>query len=474
MVDVLLVEPPPKSEMGNLRTLGSMGTCKTDFAWPPLDLMIISGLLRKHGVSSKIYDANTHRASFDQLKDVIKDASPRCVVFTTSTPTIYHDVKVAEVAKNVSSDIMTAAVGTHITACPEQTLRDSAHLDIAVYSESEFPVLELMKNDCRPQDVNGIAYKGENGNIHRNHPHPICENLNEFGFPAHDELPLQMYRDPMMKRSPMTITYGTRGCVNACIYCSSPFYTRFRKRTVGHLMEELRHLVDIGVKEVRFFDCGITNDQQWCTRLLDCMISEKLDLTWFCNSRADKITEDLVDKMKRAGCHSISIGAESANLEILKTIKKNVTPEIVERAVKMVQAARMQVLVYFMLGLPGENKDTMKETIEFAMKIKPDIITLGIATPHPGTEFYDILKSNGYLTTDDWSMYDPARFPVYNYPDLTGQEIHDAMVRGYRSYYLRPSYIIRRLKVLNSALDIKNNFHNFTGFMKRYVFKREN
>lgn len=473
MVDVLLIEPPPKSAFGNLRTLGSMGTCKADFAWPPLDLMIISGLLKKHGVSCKIYDANTLRASFDELRDVIKEAAPRCVVFTTSTPTIYHDVKVAEVAKSVSPDITTIAVGTHITARHSETLNESEHLDIAVYSESELPILDLVKADYDPRPVQGIAYKDEEGDVHRNPPHPVCQNLDDFGFPTHDELPLDMYRDPLMKRAPMTVTYGTRGCINACIYCSSPFYNNFRKRTVEHVMSELRHIVDIGVKEVRFFDCGLTNDYSWCVQLMDGIINEKLDISWVCNSRADKLSEELIKRMKKAGCHSISVGAESANIEILKNIKKNITPDMVEKAVKMAKAEGVQVLVYFMLGLPGETRETIKETVDFAKRLKPDIITLGIATPHPGTEFYDILDRNGYLTTNDWSMFDPGGRPVYNYAHLAGQEIHDAMVRGYRSYYLRPSYILRRLKSLKSALDVKNNFNNFTGFIRRYVFQRD-
>ena len=299
-MDVLLIEPPPKSSMGSLRILGSMGTSKADFAWPPLDLMIISGLLKKHGISSRIYDANTLRASFDKVRDVIEESAPRCVVFTTSTPTIQHDVKVAEVAKSVSPDILTAAIGTHITARPEETLKCSPSLDVAVYSEPELPVLDLIRADCDPRSVEGVLYRDEGGATYRNPPHPISEDLDEFGTPTHDELPLHMYRDPLMKRSPMTTTFGTRGCVNACTYCSSPFYTRFRKRSVDHVVVELRHLVEIGIREVRFFDCGITNDHAWCNGLLDRMLEEELDLSWFCNSRADKVTEELVAKMKRA------------------------------------------------------------------------------------------------------------------------------------------------------------------------------
>ncbi|MBI4639088.1 MAG: radical SAM protein [Candidatus Tectomicrobia bacterium] len=269
----------------------------------------------------------------------------------------------------------------------------------------------------------------------------------------------------------MTITFTERGCISACTYCSAPFYSRVRRRHIENILEELRWIVSLGIKEVRFFDCGFTNHVKFAHKLLDEMIREKLDLNWVCNARADRISPDLVEKMKAAGCHMVCIGAESSDPMILKNIKKHITSERVEEAVSQVKKGGMSTTVYFMMGLPGETRETIKETIEFARRLNPDLATFGIATPHPGTEFYRYMKEHGYLITDDWSQFDPMKKPVFSYPDLSSEEIYEAMQAAYTSFYLRPSYIFGRMKGLRTWLDLKNLLQNFLGFTQRFLLK---
>ena len=241
MAEVLLIEPPATSRFGNLRTLGSIGTFKADMAWPPLELMIISGYLSKNGVQSEIFDANSTRADFNDVKQFIMGHNPRLVVFITSTPTIYNDLKVADITKSVSKQIRTCAIGTHIMALPEETLKLCKSLDIACYSESEQIILNLVKADYNLKDVSGIYYRdNESNSIYKNSPQPVCENLDEFGLPAHDKVPLKVYRDPFLRQRPITVTFSSRGCVNhpPCIMCSACFYSNDRYRSVDSLLEE--------------------------------------------------------------------------------------------------------------------------------------------------------------------------------------------------------------------------------------------
>ncbi|MBI4698242.1 MAG: radical SAM protein, partial [Nitrospirae bacterium] len=407
---------------------------------------------------------------FAQVTASIDKEKPDFVVFTTSTPTIYHDLKIADITKEISPDIKTAAVGTHIMALPEETLRENKNLDFSIYSESEMVLLELVNAGLNPENIKGVAFR-KGDEILKNEPRPLWHDLDGFGFPAHQKVPLKLYRDPMMKRGPMTITYTERGCINACIYCSSPFYSKVRQRGIAQVIEELKWIVSMGIREIRFFDCGLTNYIDRAGKLFDEMIKEKIDLTWACNIRSDRFPLHIAKKMKEAGCHTVNIGAESADLEVLKNIKKNITPDMVEQAVLTARKAGLNALVYFMIGLPGETKASIKKTISFAKKIGPELITLGIATPHPGTKFYEHLDRGGYLITRKWSEYDPIKKPVYNYPGLSGKEIEEARDRGYRSFYLRPSYILKRLFAQRRIMDVVNNFRNFVGFMRRYVFK---
>lgn len=465
---ILLIEPPSLTPMGNLRVLGSSGTLKTDMCWPPLDLMIIDGCLEKNGIASSIFDANATQASFEDLRRLISLKSPHMVVFSTSTCTINNDLRVAEIAKEVSRDILTVAFGTHLMALPEETIKRCPDLDVAIYNEPELVVLDLANAEGDPSQVLGIYYrKGEE--ILRNAPHEPCKNRDELGFPSHDKVPVHFYHDPNTRRHPISMTLAQQGCINYCKYCICPhFYGRLNKRSVDHVIQEFQWVEDLGIKEMRFFDSGVTHDPQWANELFDKMINTKLDVTWVGNARADKISYELARKMKEAGCHTVCIGCESGDPEILKNVAKNETPERIAQAVQDAKKAGLDVLVYFILGLPGETRESMERTIRFAKKLDPKIITLNIAVPLPGTKFYRYIEENNYFVTRDWSRFDPVGKPVFSYPNLSGDEIYHMMKIGYRSFYLRPSYLLRRVLELRTTFDIKNALINFSGFVKRY------
>jgi radical SAM superfamily enzyme YgiQ (UPF0313 family) len=174
--------------------------------------------------------------------------------------------------------------------------------------------------------------------------------------------------------------------------------------------------------------------------------------------------------MKKAGCHSIRIGLESTDPQILKNIGKNITKEDVRRTVYFIKKEGMEILLYLILGLPGETKRTMAETLKFAKSINVDYITLGIAQPYPGTPFYDYLSKNNYLKTRDWSLYDPMKAPVYEYPNLSSRDILQVHYSGLRSFYLRPAYILKKLLKIRSFQDFSVLFKNGMGFISRYVF----
>lgn len=466
--EVLLIEPPPTNRFGNLRTLGSIGTLKTDMRWPPLDLMIIAGLLRKHGIGSKIFDANSLRATFEDVKKIVEEENPKLVIFTTSTPTFYHDLKIADVTKHVSSSILTAVTGTHINALPKEAFELNKNLDFAIPNDSESSFIELIRADYNPENIQGLSWKG-NGQIFRNPPNRKGENLNELGFPAHDLLLLEIYRDPFTRKRPMTVTYASRGCVNypPCIMCSAHFYNQARYRSVEILIEEMHWVKKMGIKEIRFpFESGF-NDLAIANKLFDRMINEKINLKFTCNGRADRLPLELLKKMKEAGCMAVNVGCESADETVSQFMKKNVRLEQVREAVENIRKVGMEALVYFIFGLPFETKESMKKTLEFAKTLNADLVTFGIAIPHPGTSFYEYLKNKNYIITEEWDKYDPMLPPPYSYPDLSSEEIYEFARKAYLSYYLRPGFILKRFLKFN----LKEEFDNFFGFVKRYVYR---
>jgi radical SAM superfamily enzyme YgiQ (UPF0313 family) len=470
---IVFIEPPQINSGNISRFYGSFGTSKADFVWPPLELMSIAGYLNKFKIKTVIYDAGGLKKSFTDLQKFILKEKPNWVVFSTSFTTIYSDVVVATKVKEVSKNIITVAVGTFVMALPEKTLKLNPDLNVAVYGDDEEIIVKnLIESQKDFSKVKGIYYRDNNRTIKRNPPQEIINNLDELGFPAHDQVPKEIYYDFMTKKGPLALIMAQRGCINRCIFCICPVLYKYRERSVPHVIEELKWIKKLGYKEFKFINAGINYNSIWVNSLLDEMIKNRLNLNWWTNVRADKLNPQLLNKMKRAGCHTLAIGMETADLEILRTIGKNITPEQVKETVATAKKIGLKTAVYFILGLPGETEKTMEKTINFAKSLQADFITLGIAQPLPGTRFYDYLKQNNFLLTDNWSKYDPVKPPVYQYPHLSSEEIFEAARRGYRQFYLRPSYIVKRILQIRSLNDFKNNFINFIGLIKRYVLKR--
>lgn len=467
---VLLIEPPRVDSDNISRFYANFGTSKADFVWPPLELMSIAGYLDKFKIENVIYDAGGMKKSADDVQKCIIKEKPDMVVFSTSTNTIYSDVLTATIVKKVSKDIITVAVGSHIMTRPEQTLKLCADLDVCVYNDDEEVVIKNLAES--PEDfskVKGIYYRDKDNSVRKTPPQEITRNLDELGFPAHDKIRKETYYDFSTKRSPLTLVMPQRGCINRCTFCLCPAIYKYRKRSVLHIIEELKWIEKLGYKEFKFINAGITYELDWSNALMDEMIKNHLDLTWWTNVRADRLNDEILKKMKKAGCHTLAIGMESTDPEILKTAGKNITPDQVKSAVLAARKIGLRTSVYFILGLPGETKETMKKTIDFAKSLPADFITMGVAQPLPGTEFYDYLKRNNLLITDDWTKYDPVKPPVYQYPNLNSQEIFEATRRGYRQFYLRPAYILEKILEVRSFHDLKQGFKNFIALLKRYV-----
>jgi len=476
--NIILIEPPAVSLFGNQRIFGGNGSNKSDFRKPPLDLMMISGYLRKSGFDNMLLDANASRKTIVDVKRNIEDQKPDVVLFSTSTCTIYKDLLIARIAKEVNPFALTVAIGTHVMALLEETLREAEHLDVVVYSsEWEQVSLNIVQNLSDLKEARGIYYKNATGQIGKTVNQPVLENLDDLGFPSHDKLDKELYRDPIIKRFPKTMVMGQKGCINNCSFCCQPAFfgaPRIRKRSVAHFIEELKWVQKLGFREVMFNDATLTADMDWALELFEEMIRNKIDLVWNCSTRAPSIINlnpDIVKLMKRAGCHTVMIGLESANETVLKNIRKNVTPEEVRVATDLARKAGMDVVVFAVIGFPGETKESILETISFLKSINTTYITFGIAVPVPGTDFYKYVEENGYLLTKEWSKYDPMKKPVFSYPGLSADDMAYYSAFGLRQFYLRPKYILKKLMSLKSLTETKSNFKNFKGFVRRYLLE---
>jgi len=470
---ILLIEPPSSYQYGTVRILGSMGSYKTDMAWPPYDLMIIGGYFKTKNINFEIIDANAYKITLEGIKKIIFERNPEMVIFNVTVPTLDSDMRIAGIVKEISPKIFTAAFNLSIKSCRVNVLEKYKDLDFLVYSEPELPLYELILNQYCPIGVRGIHYR-EKDLVKKNEEYPKPVNLDIFGIPAQENLSFDVYRDPLIKQRPMTIVNCSRGCSGICDHCLSIFQRPLRYRSVENVIEELDKVKSLSINEIKFFDCGLTNNIEWADSLFEKMIKKNYNFSWNCNSRADCLPSDTLKLMKKSGCHTISIGSESANQQILNRMNKRIKVEQVKATVKNVRKVGIAPMLYFTFGLPGENKDTIRESIEFAKAMNPDIVTFGIAVPVYGTPFYDYLEKNGYLMNLNDKVYDPNNLPPYSYPGLSSQEIYDMSRQAYRQFYMRFSYIIGRLFRIRNFKDFENNWLNFRAFLQRYVCREEN
>ncbi len=468
---IYIIEPPATSKNGVQRIYGGNGTNKSDFKKAPIDVLWMSGYLRKNGFDNIFYDANNAREDLTDIKRLFQSKKPDIIFFSTSTCTIYEDVKLAKVAKDINSDCTTVAFGTHVMELTNETLEESNDLDIGIFSnEWELVSLDIVKNINDISLAKGIVYRDSENKLIRTENHPPLLDYDQLGFPAHDKLDQKLYSDPTMRRSPKTMVQFSRSCIAKCNFCCQPaFFGNVMKRSVDSIIEELKWVKKLGFKEVFINDATFTYDHQWNKEIFQRMIDEKIDLSWWCTTRSHCLNEEILDLMKKAGCHTIGVGFESADDQVLKNIKKGVRRDYITNAVKMTRDADIDILLFCVVGFLGETRESMYETIEFLKTLNASFITLGIAVPAPGTGFYKQMKEKGYLKHKNWDLYDPLKLPVYDYPDLSGEEIYDAAAYGLRQFYLRPSYIFDRLKAVESPGQLFRYIKNFAGFLKRYV-----
>lgn len=468
MVDALLIVPPSPTNRYCVRDKGAMGFSKAGYIFPPYDLSMIAANIREVA-SVEIVDGNAKNLSIGGIKEYIKKSNPEYVIFSNSTPTIDWDLNIAKVSKEVDPAISTITFGPHITALESEVISDCQYLDVAVVNEQELTIREIIEKGSIT-DVEGTIIRDENKIINQGKRKPL-EDLNKLHFPAHDLLELDLYKLPYATRHPVAATMTSRGCPGKCIFCCSWLISKeFHPRSPENVLEELRFLSEeLGVHEIKFWDDTFTYDAKRVISICDMIKSEKLDLSWACNTRTDRIDQGLLKAMKEAGCHTVCLGVESGDDGILRSIGKEITTSQIKDAFKCAKSVGLDTAGFFMLGHPGDTLETMQKTVDFSKTLDSDYTSYNIVTPFPGTPLFKMAEEKGWLKTKDWSKYESTSYPVYA-PDGASRDVVWSMFnKAYREYYIRPHYIIKRLTKLRSLSDVGRDVNSFFGLVKMLV-----
>lgn len=438
---------------------------------PPLGVAYLASYLERDGATVKIIDANAERLTFQDLKERFKDEEPRFVGITATTPLMENALHIASLCKDLFPEVRVIMGGVHPTILPDEVLQHK-HVDFVVRGEGEETIRELVKGKDQ-ESVMGISYRKDGAVVH-NPDRPLIKSLDEIPLPAYHLLPMKRYFPAMggYKRLPGTSLMAGRGCPGKCTFCYKCFGNTLRWRSPQNILDEIKLLISTyGIREASFYDDTFTMYKKKTMELCELLLKDRIDLTWSCFSRIDFVTPELLSLMKRAGCHQIMYGIESADPEILKNIRKNVSLEKAEEAVRMTNEAGIDSRLAFMIGNPGETEETMERTLQYAIRLSPALVIFNITTPYPGTEMFAWARESGYLRTEDWSQYDLSTV-VMELPTISSEAILKFYRTVHRRFYLRASYLVRRAFKMRTLDDLKMNFSTFLSLLPGSGFSR--
>ncbi len=456
---ILLINPPRENEIigNNPRIIEE----ERGFN-PPLGLLHVAAYVEnftKHHI--EVIDAQVEQLSYSELKDRIRSFSPDVVGMTAMTMTMVDVIKTAKIVKHINKHCPIVLGGAHVYLFPEETI-SLENIDYLVIGEGEIAFKELLDNiedNEKIKDVPGLVFKS-NGQIINTGLRRFIHNLDQLPFPARHLVPYQQYKSLLARGRVVTTIFTSRGCPFSCTFCGRPHLGKqFRARSAKHVVDEIEVCLNMGISEFLFYDDTFTIDKQRAIDICNEIIDRKLEIGWDIRTRVDTINEDIIKLLKKAGCQGIHYGVESGTEKVLKLLNKGITIPQVKEIFDLTRKNGIPILAYFMIGNPHETLKDIKQTFQMMKELNPDYVHLTVLTPFPGTRIYFDGLKNGIIKEDYWRHF--SKHPTKEFiPPHWGEyfsrsELEQLLVKGYRSFYLRPSYIVKRMLKLKSFSELK-------------------
>lgn len=435
----------------------------------PLGLAYLAAVLEENNFQIRVIDAWAENMNARDISQRLKKMNPDIIGVTIMTPKFQVAMETIDKAKKVCPKSLIIVGGPHPSALPKETLKSNKNINIAVIGEAEDTILEIArsksKNDWK--NIRGITYRIGN-KIYENERRKPITDLDSLPPPARHLFPMKNYRThpPYGKENPYTNVITSRGCPFKCGYCSkSVFGHSFRALSPERVISEIEFLIKrYGIKEIHFYDDDFTMDMGRAEEICDLILRKKINFIWSCTTRVNLVSPKLLKKMKLAGCWLISYGVESGNQKILDRICKNITIPQVKKAFCWTRHIGIKTLGFFIVGLPGDDWITIRQTINLAKIIKPDFTSWCVLIILPGSGLYQEIQ-DGLLDKKKVKIYssvghDLARSPYahgisMSYEDnLTIKELNKAVSMAYKEFYLRPEYILNTFKNIRSLGEL--------------------
>lgn len=482
---ILMLNPPFLPMFS--RSSRSPAVTKSSTLYYPFFLAYATGVLEEDGFDVTLIDAPAAKLDRKAVLEKVKELKPDLLICETSTPSIENDLQVINELKKAGVPFL-VAVGTHVSALPDEVLKGNSFLDAVARHEYEYSIRDLarqLKKEGTNADfsgIEGISFRQKNGTIKRNPDRPLIENLDELPFVS------RVYKDHLRhcmnsyfygaNLHPVVAILSGRGCPHRCAYCVYPQTMtghRYRLRSMSNLVDELEFIKRElpKVREIFLEDDTLTVNHERARAISQEIIDRKLRITWSTNSRADADFETM-KIMHKAGCRLLCVGFESSSQVVLDKLRKHIHRDRYMKFRK--DAARAGLLIHgcFMYGNEGETRETMRQTLDMAKRLNCDTAQFYPIMVYPGTRAYDDYKKKGFIIARqyrEWLTSEGLHNCVVSLPEISSEEFVDFCDFSRREFYLRPRYILSKVvQIVSKPREIKRILRASRTFA-RYLFK---
>ena len=397
----------------------------------PFFLSYAASLLKHGQEEAKLIDAIAEGSDEEGLINRARDFKPDLLVIETSTPSFHNDIRIINHIHGELPQSCVVLCGPHASVFPAQLLKEYPVLDYILFGEYEYTLLELVRALEGPLalgSIRGLAYR-DGGKIRLNHPRPAVNDLDSFPWPEREDVPIYRYNDAVAGLPvPNVQMLSSRGCPFKCGFCLWPqtIYgeRRYRPRDPVKVMDEMEYLVKhFNFKAVYFDDDTFNADKMHVLDICKQIKERRLRIPWAVMARPDLMDKEMLTQLAQAGLYAVKYGIESADAEVLRSCGKELDLARATENIRLTKKLGIKVHLTFCLGLPGETRESVKKTVGFIEDLRPDSLQLSFAVPFPGTEYFEYLKTKGWLASEDWLDYDGNYKCVVRTQDMQTEEL---------------------------------------------------
>ena len=444
---------------------------KESLGLPPLGLLYIATFLKEKGVQVKVIDACIQGHTLKELTEEILRENPDVIGFSAMTCQVRTVLEIVRELKMRKCSSKIVVGGHHVNATRQELFEFSSDIDFLFYGEGEkefFNFVKAVDEKRSFEDVRGLIYK-KDSRVIVNPPPELTQNLDELPFPDLSLVDFRRYDIYYAKSLPLTSLLASRGCPHNCIYCSASMVhgKRFRLRSPANVVDEMEsNYKKHRIRQFVIKDSTFTADKAWIYDICSEIQKRKLKINWCCNTRADLLDEELLKVMKKSGCYFIAFGIESGSQKILDVLRKGITIEKIKKGISLCKKVDIGRTGTFMIGNPTETEEDAQKTLRFIKELDLDLALALVTIAYPGTAIYFwavqekvlsdkfwYMKENHGAFTGGWEMNGSL-----NMGSFPREKVMEMVKKANRSFYGRPSFVWKRVRMVRGLADIKRNF----------------